>query len=198
MTVLTVEQPTSTLNAGELRFCEGWSLLRSSALEEATEVLYTASVELPESAMVHAFLAIALGGTEDTDLGLYALGEALALEPHWLSYRWDPTAHLGEDGALTLRTKLANDRVANPLLPAPLALEALLALLADDRDRLEDLRGVIAESLLVHPDTPALAELLTEIRRRFKGAPTADTEHTVQSWLLEPSCDRIPELGLSD
>jgi len=196
--VLTVEKPTSTLSAGELRFCEGWSLLRSGAIEDAAEVLYTASVELPESPIVHAFLAIALGGTGDTELGLYALGEALTLEPRWLSYQWNPTANLGDSGALTLRTKLANDRVADPLLPAPLALETFLALLADDRDRLEGLRGVIAESLLLHPGTPALAELLTEIRRRFGESPVAQTDPGVQSWLLEPSCDRIPELGLSN
>lgn len=198
--VAPVPRTERDLSAAELRFCEGWTLLRSGDEANAAQVLYTSTIDLGDSALVHWFLAVALAGTDDIDLAHRTLGEVLRLDPDFLRHRWNPIAHLGADGDRELREGLAAARTSDPLAAAPLALEASLALLADDALRLEALRGVIAESLIVDPEAPGLAEALAEIRRRGEtagGAPSPHPDAIAEAWLASPSCEAIPSLGLA-
>lgn len=201
-TITVVEQPAAPareLSTGELNFCEGWTLLRAGSYEAAGEVLYSASLELEQSALVHLYLAVALAGTGDRALAARALGEAIALDPELLRHRWSPTAHLGAEGEATIRAQLSAARADDPTAPSALAIEATLALLSSDAERGAELRGAIAESLILHPDAPVLAEELAELRRRDvpEGTPLAGhSDPAVAAWLLDPSCERIPELGL--
>jgi len=189
------------LSAAELRFCEGWTLLRSGDDVNAAQVLYTSTIDLDRSPLVNWFLAVALARGDDISLAQRTLGEVLRLDPDFLRHRWNPVAHLGADGDRVLREKLAAARVADPLAAAPLALEASLSLLADDTLRLEALRGVIAESLIVDPEAPGLAEALAEIRRRDEGREAGDvaphSDAIADAWLASPACESIPSLGLS-
>lgn len=188
------------LSAAELRFCEGWSLLRAGDEENAAQVLYTSTIELDRAALPHWFLAVALAGTDDIALAQRTLGEVLRIDPDFLRHRWNPVAHLGADGDRVLREKLAALRVGEPLAAAPLALEAALSLLAGDSLRVEALRGLIAESLIVDPEAPGLVEALAEIRRRGEapeGGAEGHPNAVVEAWLASPSCESIPSLGLS-
>ena len=184
------------LTAAELQFCEGWSLLKSEDYANAAQLLYTASLDLESSALVHWFLSVALVGNEDLDLASRALDEALALDPEFLRHRWEADEHLGEAGLDRLFSLLREARSDAPLEPAALAMEGALALLADDGLRAAELRGQIAEALLNDPEAAALAEILAEVRRR--GDSTEGHPLTGQgAWLVSPSCEAIPSLGLS-
>ncbi len=197
--VLEDPKPERELSAAELHFCEGWTLLRAGSYENAAQVLYTTSVEVPSSAIVHWFLAVALAGTGDLDLSHQTLGETLRLDPRWLRHGWDPASHLGVDAETKLREALVSARADDPTAPSPLAIEASLALLAGDRARLGELRGHIAESLIFNPDAPGLAEILAEIRRRESpaGEVAGHPDAIAEGWLERPSCESVPSLGFS-
>jgi hypothetical protein len=194
------QPPARELTASELQFCEGWSSLRGEGYVNAAQLLYTATIGHEDSALLHWLLTVSLVGTGDLALAHQALGETLALDPSWLRHRWDAPAHLGESGETKLREALVRARENDPLAPASLGLEASLALLSGDAARLAQLRGQIAESLLLHPDAPALAEILAEIRRRSEpsdGAIPGHPDAATAGWLAAPSCAGIPALGLS-
>ena len=184
------------LTTVELRFCEGWSLLRSSEPEAAAEVLYSASIEAEQSALVHWFLGLALARSGDLPLASHTVGAALALDPRWLSHRWNAIDHLGEEGVDALHDLCASRFADDPLDPDALAIAGALALLDGDAERTRALRGRIAESLLLAPESPALAEILAETRRRTEGTAESHPALLEAAWLARPSCDALPSLEL--
>ena len=188
------------LTAGELRLCEGWTLLRSGDSAGAAQVLYTASLELEQSALVHWFLAVALADSGEMELASRALGEALFFDPDWFSHRWNADAHLGAGGAARLIATCREYRAEKPLSPSAIAIEGAVGLLGGDQALLADLRGEIAESLLYAPEAPALAEILAEVRRRSGSETHNHPSITEEAWLAFPSCEGISALhfGSSD
>ncbi|GEM_PF-1146741 len=190
----------AALHPVELRFCEGWTLLRGGRWQEAAELLYSVSLEAEESAVTHWLLGLAVAGTGDLELGALAIERALRLEPRWLEQVWDETRHLGTTGGPHLHALCTERLSESPRDASALAVWGSLALLGRETDALSRLRGEIAEALLDDPEAPLLAEILSSTRRRAEGgeAPAGGpTPPGASDWLLDPSCDEIPSLLLT-
>ncbi|MFQ5653132.1 MAG: hypothetical protein ACE5GW_00190, partial [Planctomycetota bacterium] len=192
------EERLRDLAPGEMSFCEGWSLLRAGAYEEAAQAFYNASLELPESALVHLFLTVSLAGAGEIELAGATLGEAYRLDPSIVGYRWDAEKHMGTmEHHDVLLAAVAGTAEALPESRAAWLLLSYLHLITDD-ETLPAERAA-AEVILFETENRLARGILDECERRRLGRdPGGDypPDIDVLEWLLVPSCEGIPSLKL--
>lgn len=197
-----VQERLLDLGPGELSFCEGWSLLRAGKWDGAAQSFYNASLELPESGVVHMFLGFALAADGDMELAAATLAKAHELRPNLLSYSWNPVDHFGTvENYATFSNRILEAIEEAPSRPEPWIVQGMLSLLsATEGEGYADVKRAASEVVLYGHESALADAMLAEVLRREKGLhaqdPRLQPDPGVQLWFERPSCVSIGELRL--
>ncbi|MGE3165817.1 MAG: hypothetical protein AB7O52_13005 [Planctomycetota bacterium] len=190
------------LRPAELSFCEGFVLLGAGDYEGAADSFYNASLELPESGLIHFYLGLALAARGEVELATAVFAEAYELSPRVLTYSTDPALHFGDrDRFLEVLAKVADYRRLSPAKSDGWITGAVLGLFgAQSPEEVAAAKQYAGEATLFDRENVLGLALWAEADRRERGGDLAGEgtgpDLAVQFWLARPACESIAELRL--
>lgn len=198
------EELVQALQPAELSFCEGWVLLREGRYVSATESFYNASLELPQSGLIHFYLGLSLAAQGEIELAAAALAEARELSPRLLAYSADAVLHFGDESKVAeIVQKIADFTRLHPARTEGWVTGATLGLfMAKSLEDIALAKRQASEATLFDRNSTFGLALLAEADRRERGAvfsdPASQPNQSVQLWLSQPSCESIGVLELGE
>ncbi len=187
------------LSDGELSFCEGWGLLAKGEYEDSARALAAALEKLPRQGLAAFFAGVALAGAGEYDLAAAAFETSVREHPSIVTYTWDADEHLGSHERFqTLVDTLTSAAKSDPSRSSRWVSLAAVAQMGGQSDVA---RRAAGEAIFSDSESAFGEAVLAELTRRDEGAPLdplVNGDSAISNWLVNPSCESIPRLRLTE